>query len=259
MKVKSQDVQTAFPVSKLVWLGKAGDFTSIRKKEMEAIKSIFPKFELEQFEIKGNNEKDISKKVALHFMKWADECQLEQMGLFCQEPVGFPDWASYIDFVRKDPPALLWKTHATKTLEVNKILIPVDFSSGTERVLSFLKKTFKQLGEKEITLLNIFDNNHASSSPEEIATIRQEKIDNIKWFIEANMPAEIRSKLAIDAQPKLESDKVDSLYKYIEFNNTDLVILGSHNFNHYHYLLYGSMSEAVLSQELPIQVCVLFK
>ncbi len=249
----------SYSVSKLIWTGKKDNSMPLIKEQEQLLKTFFPNNKLEFHEFPETDDQLVSKRFAIQYMQWAERNGLNNIGLFCNEPMGFPNWRSYIDFIRKDPPAFLWKVHDKNELEINKILIPVDFSSGTERVFSFLNKMVDNVVEREVVLLNLFEHHDSIKTQAEFDGMISDKIDEMKWFVDSHVNINIQSKLRLDALPRKSKSKAVMLDEYIHNNDVDLMILGSHNFNHYHYLLYGSTSSDVLNASLPVQVCVLFK
>ena len=252
-------VEDLLPVSNLVWIGAKGDYTIKAEEEQQFLNTFFPKNRLEQFEIDDDDQRRVAKKVAMQFKKWADEERLKDLGLFCRNPIGFANWDGFIDFIRKEPPAFLWKIHPDIAFGIDNILVPIDFSSGTERTIPLLSNIIDRTGARKITLLNLFNYNNPSDDQNSIALSIRGKLEEMEWFLEANLKKEYRSKLTLEAIPRFKEDKALLLDKYIKENDIDLVLLGSHNFSHYHYLLYGSTTAEVLSNESPVQVCVLFK
>jgi len=244
-------------ISNLCWIGKKEDGISVESRS-QFLKNYFPEAKWEMIEFDASEEKVIPQKMALLYKKWSEQKKLNELGIVCANPVGFESWNHFMNFIRMEPPAFLMKLTPRDSAVAQKVLVPVDFSSGTERMIPMIKRIVEMALDKEIVLLHLFKHQKNSLSQSEELILRKEKIEEMQWYFEANLDPVVREKLILDAIPKTGTDNANILNDYIHAKEVDLVVLGSHNFDHYHYLLYGSTVADILKKEVPAHVCVIF-
>ena len=142
-------------------------------------------------------------------------------------------------------------------IKFNNILVPTDFSKGSENALNSAKEFAKSFKSK-IHVLNVIQNTVYSGGIEFGSFNYSELLKDME---------ENSSKLMKNISDELESEKIDNLMKirfgiaaneiinYEIENDIDLIISASHGSGGFEHLLFGSTTEKVLRKAVcPILV-----
>lgn len=134
-------------------------------------------------------------------------------------------------------------------MKINKILVPVDFSECSNRAVDFAL----HLGEKfnaHITLLHVVTLFHEEVNEES----RLQDLEKIVQSRERWIHEKLKEHKNAADQHNLEVESIllrgftpaDKILEYVQENNFDLIIMGSHGRTGIKHLLQGSVSEKVV-------------
>lgn len=149
-------------------------------------------------------------------------------------------------------PVLLLRSQADLSLgeHVQHVLVPVDGSAVSERVLSHAKR-FANLPGTRVTLLQVLEPMHGwekrlAFGPgrpfEEIAQMRKEKALNYLHAARTEL-----ENLQISVTAKLhEGNVADSILQIADEEKIDLIVMGTHGYGGAARWLYGSVANRVL-------------
>ena len=134
-------------------------------------------------------------------------------------------------------------------MKINKILVPVDFSECSNKAVDFAL----HLGDKfnaHITLLHIVSLFHEDVNEESRLHDFERVIQNREQWINGKLKEHENTadqhRVKVDSVLLRGFTTADKILEYIQENNFDLVVIGSHGRTGIKHLLQGSVSEKVV-------------
>ncbi len=132
--------------------------------------------------------------------------------------------------------------------EIKKILFPVDFTTATDKILPFVKDMVRAFNAKLYIM-------HVIRSPEEFAGFEMgpawyaalEK--DLKEGAEKSMRRLVAEQLEDlgDVETKIEvGDIVDTIIGFVNDNDIDMIIIGTHGRKGLEKVMFGSVAEGVI-------------
>ncbi len=132
--------------------------------------------------------------------------------------------------------------------EIKKILFPVDFTGATTKIMPFVKDMVKAFNAKLYIL-------HVIRSPEEFAGFEM----GPAWYAAMEKDLKEGAKKSMkrlvveelddidDVETAIEvGDIVDTIIKYVEDNDIDMIIIGTHGRKGLEKVMFGSVAEGVI-------------
>ncbi|PCI07155.1 hypothetical protein COB72_10750 [bacterium] len=131
-----------------------------------------------------------------------------------------------------------------KTVEINKILIPVDFSTASLGALAHSEELAHRTGA-ELTLLYVIEPVLATMEFNTAAIIEANQTERINTKLEDLRATEVRHGVNAGSMVE-EGEAAATIIRVVEEYSFDLVVMGTHGHSGFRHLLLGSKAERVV-------------
>ncbi len=132
--------------------------------------------------------------------------------------------------------------------KIEKILFPVDFTTATDKILPFVKDMVNAFNAKLYVL-------HVIRSPEEFAgfemgpawyaSLEKDLIEGAEKSMKRLVAEHLEDLADVETQV-LVGDIVDTIVDYVDSNNIDMIIIGTHGRKGLEKVMFGSVAEGVI-------------
>ena len=126
--------------------------------------------------------------------------------------------------------------------EIKKILVPIDFSRGSTKILQYAI-FFAEKYNAKIFIVNVTEYPHTiSGDPTFISSVTSSAMEKMASFLEDN-----RDQIPVSFESStLFGDAAEKIISYAEKENFDLIIIGTHGHKSLEKMLFGSVAEKVI-------------
>jgi nucleotide-binding universal stress UspA family protein len=134
--------------------------------------------------------------------------------------------------------------------DIKKIMLPIDFSEGSKKLLKFATYFAEKFGST-ILIVSVVEFQSAYSyydfDPlDKIATLKEDVMDyaqkQMDRFLEVN-----RDQLTVPFESSLLTGRAaEELISYAEDERVDMIIIGTHGYKGLDRMLFGSVAEKVI-------------
>ena len=126
--------------------------------------------------------------------------------------------------------------------EIKKILLPIDFSGASTKILQYAI-FFAEKYNAKIFIVNVTEYHHTlSGDPTITSSAISSTMEKMARFLEDN-----RDQIPVSFESStLFGHAAEKIISYAEMENVDLIIIGSHGHKMLDKMLFGSVAEKVI-------------